>query len=224
MYAARPSSRRASTARARSSGTICSSSADRRSHSPVGRARCCRRPHALRFCVWFQTTSPRYKGTPQQFVNRRRRPARWTALLRTRRRRTVVVQSFRDRADASAGRTKREDLAHDSRLGVVDTALNMRAPTIWPEDRHVVVPEHTPTGDFAPLRFPPHRIVRALARLLAFEFVGERGQREQDLVGRGIEGSLPVLKVEEHTDPGGYELLQRICGFNRFTTEARFIG
>ena len=74
------------------------------------------------------------------------------------------------------------------------------------------------------LAFRMHRVVRPLPRLLALEFVGERRQRQHDLVGRAVERPLAVLEVEEHPHAGLYELLQRVRGLDRFAAEPRFLG
>ena len=92
----------------------------------------------------------------------------------------------------------------------------------WPsgaEDLDVVVAEHAPAGDVAGLRLPLHRVVGALPRLLALELVGERRQRQHDLVGGGVERPLAVLEVEEHAHAGLHELLERVRRLDRLASE-----
>ena len=66
---------------------------------------------------------------------------------------------------------------------------------------------------------PQHRVVGPLARLLALQFVSERGQRQHDLVDRRVERALAVLKVEEHSDTRADDLLQRVPDFELLAAE-----
>jgi hypothetical protein len=72
----------------------------------------------------------------------------------------------------------------------------------------------------AGLRLPHHRVVGTLPGLLALEFVGECRDREQQLVGGGVERSLAAFQVEPHPYAGLHQLLQRVGRFDRLTTEA----
>jgi hypothetical protein len=71
-------------------------------------------------------------------------------------------------------------------------------------------------------RLPLHRIVGALAGLLALEFVGERRQRQHDLVGRRVERPFSVLQVKEHAHTRLDQLLERVGGFDRFAAQPGF--
>jgi hypothetical protein len=107
-------------------------------------------------------------------------------------------------------RAEVEDPPHDVGLGVVDLPSDVPAGPARARHRHVVVAEDAAARDVARLRFPAQGVVGALSGLLAFELVGERGQREHDLVGGGIERPLPILEVEEHPHAAGDQLLQRV--------------
>ena len=95
----------------------------------------------------------------------------------------------------------------------------MRAAAIGPHQFDVVVPEHPPPRDVAGAGLPQHRVVGPLARLLALQFVSERGQRQHDLVDRRVERALAVLKVEEHSDTRADDLLQRVPDFELLAAE-----
>jgi hypothetical protein len=56
--------------------------------------------------------------------------------------------------------------------------------------------EDPPAGNVPGARFPLHRVVGALTRLLALELVGKRRQRQHDLVGGGVERALPILEIK----------------------------
>jgi hypothetical protein len=64
---------------------------------------------------------------------------------------------------------------------------------------------------------------RPLPRPFALEFVGVRGQRQHDLVGGGVERAFAILKIEEHADARGHELLECVRGFDRFASEPAFL-
>jgi hypothetical protein len=88
-----------------------------------------------------------------------------------------------DRAEPLPRGTAVEDAADHDGLGFVDAPLDMEPP---PLDVDVVVAEHAPAGDVPGPSLPEHGVVGALARLFALEFIGERGQRQHDLVGVGL--------------------------------------
>ena len=74
------------------------------------------------------------------------------------------------------------------------------------------------------LRLPEHRMVRPLPRLLAFQFIRERRQRQHDLAGGGVERPFPIFGVEKYADAGLEELLERLRRRDGLTTEARFLA
>ncbi|PYQ88635.1 MAG: hypothetical protein DMG02_17285 [Acidobacteria bacterium] len=61
-----------------------------------------------------------------------------------------------------------EDSPNNSRLVVIDDALDVRPLAAGVEHVAVVISEHATTCDMARLRLPRHRIVGPLTRLLAF--------------------------------------------------------
>ena len=60
----------------------------------------------------------------------------------------------------------------------------------------------------------------ALARLLALLLVRKGREAEHDLVGRGVEGALPVLEVKEDPNARLYELLEGIGHFDGFAAQS----
>jgi hypothetical protein len=116
-----------------------------------------------------------------------------------------------------------EDATHDRSLIGVDTPLDVRPLAVRPEDLDVVVAEHTAAGNMAGACLPLHRVVRSLPCFLPLKLVGERGQRQHDLVGRRIERSLAVFEVEEDSHAGLNELLQRVRRLDGFAPETRFL-
>ena len=75
----------------------------------------------------------------------------------------------------------------------------------------------------AGLRLGLHRVIRALARLLALQLIGERGQRQHDLVRRAVERPLAVFQVEEDPHAGLDELFERVGRFDRLSTETALL-
>ena len=53
----------------------------------------------------------------------------------------------------------------------------------------------TGTGHMPRPGLPAHGIVGALPRLVAFDFIREAADGQEDLVGRGVEGALAILQV-----------------------------
>lgn len=70
-----------------------------------------------------------------------------------------------------------------------------------------------------PVTWPHHGVVRALARLLALQFVGERGQGQNDLVGRRVERPLAVLE-KEYAQARCDDLPERVGRLDRLAPEA----
>ena len=66
---------------------------------------------------------------------------------------------------------------------------------------------------------PAHRVVGALPTPFALGFIDERGEREHDFIGGGIECALAVFEVEEHADAGRDQLLERIGRLNGLASE-----
>src|SRR3974390_186792 len=103
-----------------------------------------------------------------------------------------------------------EDAANNCGIGVIDAARDVRAASIGPEHVDVVVPEGTAAGHVAGLCLPIHRVAGALACLLALKLIGERGERQHDLVGGGVQRPLAILHVEPDVYASLYQLLERV--------------
>ena len=112
-----------------------------------------------------------------------------------------------------------ENEPHHGRFSLVDDA-NHR-PTVGAD---VVVPEYPPSSHVPRQCFTAHCVVGALAGFLALQFVGERREAEHDLVGRAVQGALPILEVEPDPNPSGDQLLQRIRGLDRFAPKATLLA
>jgi len=94
------------------------------------------------------------------------------------------------------------DLSDDGRLHLVDPPLDMES--LWLPGYgvghcglHIVVAVDRAAYHVSRSRLPHEGIVGALASLLALHLVGERGDREQELVGRVLQGALAILEVVE---------------------------
>jgi hypothetical protein len=64
-----------------------------------------------------------------------------------------------------------------------------------------------------------HRVVSALAGLLAPHLRGERGQAQNHLVHRIVERAFPIVEVEEHAHPGVGDLFHGVPHLDRPAAE-----
>jgi hypothetical protein len=112
---------------------------------------------------------------------------------------------------------------NDGGFGLVNGPFDVGTLSVRSEDLDVVVAEHPAASHLPGFGLPKHRVVRALPGLFSLELVGERRQREHDLVGRTVEGALAVLEVKEHPHAGRHELLQRVGRLDRFAAEPRLL-
>ena len=101
------------------------------------------------------------------------------------------------------------------RLVLFDHALDMGAASVDVVDDAIPIPKHEP-----PVTEPAFAFLCIASvtrcRPFALEFVGERRQRQHNLVGRRIERSLSVLEVKEYPDASLHQLLQRVGRLDRF--------
>ncbi|MDP1568968.1 MAG: hypothetical protein Q8L86_03105 [Vicinamibacterales bacterium] len=150
----------------------------------------------------------------EHLVDARRRPRRWAAPLRARRRHAFLVELQRDSTLAEPRRRQLEDAPHDGGLGLVDDTLDV--PGLGPP---VVVPERPAARDVPRRGLPGHRVVRPLPRAVPLELVGEGRDGHQQLVSRPVERPFAALEVREHPDARGHQLLERVRRLDRFAAE-----
>jgi hypothetical protein len=156
-------------------------------------------------------------------VHRRRRPGARAPLRRSWRDGPLGVEDLGNPILPNTVSTEAEDPPNNGGLALVDPAFDVRSLAGCAEDAEVVVPERSAAVDVPRLGLSKHRIVRALPRFLALEFVGGRRQRQHDLVGGRIERALASLEVEEHAHAGGNELLERVRRFDRFAARGAIL-
>jgi hypothetical protein len=132
----------------------------------------------------------------------------------------LLVKPFGDPGVADTARAQLENALHDSGLARVDPPLDMRALARGIRDLNALIAKTNVPAAVACTCLAEHRVGDTLARLLALELVGERGQRKHDLVCRGVERPLTVLEVEEHAHAGSYDLLQCVRRLDRLATES----
>jgi hypothetical protein len=128
-------------------------------------------------------------------------PAALTAVCGARSRRSLGVQRVRDAAEPVPGGRQLEDPPHDRCLGLVDLPVHMGTTPIRAGHRHIVVPVLAARRYMARARLPHHCVPSARTGLDPLHLVGEGGHGEEELLGRTVEGPLPVLQVVEDTDP-----------------------
>jgi hypothetical protein len=97
----------------------------------------------------------------------------------------------------------------------------MRSIAVRPDHVDIVVPEDTPAGDMPSLGLSKHRIVRALAPLLALEVRRECHRPEEEFVRRALHQQLSVLEIAEAAHARHGELLQGIGCLDLLTAEPR---
>ena len=129
----------------------------------------------------------------------------------------LVVQPVGDSEHPDPVRVQLEDAPDDGRLRYVDRASDAGGAT------DVLVPIDLAARDLQRLRLAKHRIVGSLARLLAFHFRSEVGQREHDFVHRALERSLPVVEVKEDADARVSQLLENVARLDLFATQPRLL-
>src|SRR5512146_571360 len=132
---------------------------------------------------------------------------------------TFGVQALGDPADPEAASVHAIDLADDRCLTLIHHAENMQTVTTSRDHLFVVVAVHFPASDVAGFSLAEHCVIGPLLGPFAFHLGSEIRQGEHDLVRRAFEGALAVLEIEEQPDAGVDDLLERIGGFDRFTSK-----
>jgi hypothetical protein len=151
-------------------------------------------PPRVRLATLVPYTASTVEIAVQDCSHSRWRPGAGVPLARTRRRKSIGVQSFGYALHSVAGRAHLKDSSHDGGLRLVDFSIDMGASSVRALHFHVAIPITVPTARVPAGSVPCHRVCHPLSRFLAFGLGCKVDCGHDELVGGRLQLNFSVLE------------------------------